>query len=145
MKDFYKELMIDTLKDYSHAKIFISNVGDQIEALEAKKDKNLISKYGDCQKGEGKSCEDNILDINAKIDLLKKNYKDGKNLIKNVEKAMSSLSDEEIDITLKVYGNIEKKSNISYLIDTYHYEKTQIYRIANYCLKYISKNMYGGC
>ena len=137
--------MIDTLKDYNHAKIFIESVPLQIESLENKKNKNMIAKYGENQKGESKTLEDTILDINAKIDLLRKNYKDAKILIESTERAMGNLSDEEIEITLGIYGNIDKKSNLKGLMDKYHYEKSQVYRMANYGLRYISLNMYGKC
>lgn len=137
--------MIDTLKNYNHAKIFIESVPLQIESLENKKNKNMIAKYGENQKGEGKSLEDAILDINAKIDLLRKNYKDAKILIESTERAMGNLSDEEIEITLGIYGNIDKKSKLKGLMDKYHYEKSQVYRMANHGLRYISLNMYGKC
>ena len=137
--------MIDTLKDYNHAKIFIESVPLQIESLENKKNKNMIAKYGENQKGESKTLEDTILDINAKIDLLRKNYKDAKILIESTERAMGNLSDEEIEITLGIYGNIDKKSNLKGLMDKYHYEKSQVYRMANHGLRYISLNMYGKC
>lgn len=137
--------MIDTLKNYNHAKIFIESVPLQIESLENKKNKNMIAKYGENQKCEGKSLEDVILDINAKIDLLRKNHKDAKILIVATEMAMGNLSDEEIEITLGIYGNIDKKSKLKGLMDKYHYEKSQVYRIANHGLRYISLNMYGKC
>lgn len=135
--------MINTLKDYNHAKIFIQNVPLQIESLENKKNKNMIAKYGESEKGEGKSLEDTILDINAKIDLLRKNYKDALVLIDATQIAMGCLSDEEIEITLGIYGNIDKKSKLNDLMKKYHYEKSQVYRIANHGLRYISLNMYG--
>lgn len=137
--------MIDTLKNYNHAKIFIESVPLQIESLENKKNKNMIAKYGESQKGEGKSLEDTILDINAKIDLLRKNYRDAKVLIESTERAMGNLSDDEIEITLGIYGNINKKSQLGDLMKKYHYEKSQVYRMANHGLRYISLNMYGKC
>lgn len=145
MRKFYELAVKDKLERYVYAKACVGDLEVKIEQLKAmEKNKNLIGKYG--LSNGGGSClsqEDIILNINAEIEELENNYKFNMYIIQNIEKAMIGLSDEEKEITLTVHGNRKRENKIYKLSCKYHYEKSQLYRIANDGLRHISLKLYG--
>ena len=143
MRDFYRNLVIDKLLRYEHAKSFIESSSLEIKELESKKDPKIIGSYG---LSVGKASHDDIdvlLNINAKIDLLKNNREENLRLVKSLDRAMVGMSESEKDITVGIYGSRKRDSRIYDLCKKYKYEKSQLYRIANDGLRHISLKLYG--
>lgn len=144
MQDFYEKMVKDKLKRYTYAKDFISNAENQVEELETKKASKLISTYGTAPLfGGGSSQEDKIININAKIEMLNKNINNNKKIVRDIEYGLKGLSDEEIDITLTIYGQRQGWNKIDKLKRDYHYSKTRLYEIARASLEHISYRLYG--
>lgn len=144
MQDFYEKMVKDKLKRYTYAKDFISNAENQVEELETKKASKLISTYGTAPLFGGESSqEDKIININAKIEMLNKNINNNKKIVRDIEYGLKGLSDEEIDITLTIYGQRQGWNKIDKLKRDYHYSKTRLYEIARASLEHISYRLYG--
>ncbi len=120
MQEFYEKLVKDNLKKYVYAKDFIRNASLQVEELENKKASKLTSTYGTTPLfGGGSSQEDKIININAKIEMLNKNINNNKKIVRDVEYGLKGLSDEEIDITLTIYGQRQGWNKIDNLKKEY--------------------------
>ena len=144
MQDFYEKLVKDKLKKYMYAKEFIDTAADQVEELEAKKDSKMISNYGISPTfGGGSTQEDKIINFNAKIEMLSKNRANNKKIVEDVEYGLKGLSDQEIDITLTIYGKKQSWDKIDELKTKYHFSKTRLYDIARGGLEHISFRLYG--
>lgn len=144
MQDFYEKMVKEKLKRYTYAKDFIKNAENQVEELETKKQSKLTSTYGTAPLfGGGSSQEDKIININAKIEMLNKNINNNKKIVRDVEYGLKGLSDEEIDITLTIYGQRQGWNKIDKLKEEYHYSKTRLYEIAKSGLEHISYRLYG--
>lgn len=144
MQDFYEKLVKENLKKYVYAKDFITNAKQQVEELENKKASKLTSTYGTAPLfGGGSSQEDKIININAKIEMLNKNINSNKKIVRDVEYGLKGLSDEEINITLTIYGQRQGWNKIDNLKREYHYSKTSLYEIARASLEHISYRLYG--
>lgn len=144
MQEFYEKLVKDNLKKYVYAKDFIRNASLQVEELENKKASKLTATYGTAPLfSGGSSQEDKIININAKIEMLNKNINNNKKIVRDVEYGLKGLSDEEIDITLTIYGQRQGWNKIDNLKREYHYSKTRLYEIAKSGLEHISYRLYG--
>lgn len=144
MQDFYEKLVKDNLKKYVYAKDFIINAKQQVEELENKKASKLTSTYGTAPLyGGGSSQEDKIININAKIEMLTKNINSNKKIVRDIEYGLDGLTDEEIDITITIYGQKQGWNKIDELKREYHYSKTRLYEIAKSGLEHISYRLYG--
>lgn len=144
MQDFYEKLVKDNLKKYVYAKDFIINARQQVEELEDKKASKLTSTYGTAPLyGGGSSQEDKIININAKIEMLTKNINSNKKIVRDIEYGLEGLTDEEIDITLTIYGQRQGWNKVDNLKREYHYSKTRLYEIAKSGLEHISYRLYG--
>ena len=93
--------------------------------------------------GGGTSQEDKIININAKIEMLSKNLDKNKKIVRDVDFGMAGLSDEEKDITLKIYGKKQKWDKIENLKKEYHYSKSRLYDIARASMEHIALRLYG--
>lgn len=145
MRHFYELAVKDKLEKYVYAKESLKDLEENIKNLKSiEKNKNLISKYGiHVGGGERISQEELILNINAEIEDLENNYAMNIHLISTIEKALVGMSEREKEITLEIYGHPNKPGKILPLIHKYHYEKSQIYRIAQEGLRHISLKLYG--
>nr|DAN81525.1 MAG TPA: Protein of unknown function (DUF722) [Caudoviricetes sp.] len=144
MQEFYEKLVKENLRKYIYAKDFLKSASQQVEELENKKDSKLTSTYGTAPLfGGGSSQEDKIININAKIEMLNKNINNNKKIVRDVEYGLKGLSDEEIDITLTIYGQRQGWNKIDKLKREYHYSKTRLYEIARASLEHISYRLYG--
>ena len=120
MQEFYEKLVKENLRKYVYAKDFIRNASLQIEELENRKASKLTSTYGTAPLyGGGSSQEDKIININAKIEMLNKNIKNNKEIVKDVEYGLEGLSNKEIDITLSIYGQKQRWDKIDELKGKY--------------------------
>lgn len=137
-------LVKEKLKKYVYAKDFIDHATSQVEELKSKKESKMIASYGlkPCF-GGGSSQEDKIINVNAKIEMLEKNIKSNKDIVDSVDYGLKGLSEEEIDITLCIYGKKQSWDKVKTLKDKYHYEKSQLYNIARSGLEHISYRLYG--
>lgn len=146
MRHFYELAVKDKLEKYVYAKESLKIIEENIKTLKSMdKNKNLISKYGlSIGKGKAISQEELILNINAEIEALENNYKINMQVISMMDKAMEDMSDSEKEIVLTIYGHPNKGHKLRPLMHKYHYEKSQIYRIAQEGLRHISLRLYGG-
>ena len=104
----------------------------------------MVASYGLSPSfGGGSSQEDKIININAKIEMLEKNIVKNKDIVRSVDYGLKGLSEEEIDITLSIYGKKQSWDKVKKLKDKYHYEKSQLYNIARAGLEHISRRLFG--
>lgn len=145
MQEFYERLIKEELFKYQILKESLPNINNQIEELESKKISKVVATYGtQPMGGGGSSQEDKLLNINAKIDLLRRNREYAIKHIAKVDNALKKLNNMEKDIVLNIHGRRGKRDGVlALLIDRYHYEKSHIYRIADDCLERISFFLYG--
>lgn len=146
MQELYVNLIKDMLKKYVYAKDFIDHAEDQIGELEAKKEGKLIAKYGPATgsaTGGSKDSGDKILNLNAKIYMLKKNFEKNEDIVKEAEHAFEGLSWMEIDITVSIYGTKRSWNKIDLLKEKYNYEKSQLYAIAKSSMEHMAYRLYG--
>lgn len=143
MQDTYKIIVKEKLRRYKEIKDTYKNSLDKIRELEEMK-KNISVRWGDeTVKGGGSSYEDKLLNINSEIEMLRDSYKGNIKLIRDIDSALYKLSSRDKDIVLQIYGTYERGNKIRELESKYHYEKSQLYRIANDSLRKISLNLYG--
>ena len=144
MQDFYMNLVKEKLKKYVYAKDFIEHATNQVEELKSKKESKMVASYGLSPSfGGGSSQEDKIININAKIEMLEKNIVKNKDIVNSVDYGLIGLSEEEIDITLSIYGKKQSWDKVKKLKDKYHYEKSQLYNIARAGIEHISQRLFG--
>lgn len=144
MQDLYEKMIKDLLRKYVYASDFISRAKWQIEELETKKENRQVAKYG--LSTPGGSCEgpdDKIININAKISMLKKNIKSNQAIVADVNFGLEGLSDAEKDITISIYGYRQRWGKIDELIEKYNYSKSNLYEIANASLEHMARRLYG--
>ena len=150
MQEFYRRLVKEELNRYTIFKESVGSISSQIRELEAKKFKSGVTSY-DINPGKPSSDggvftkeEIRIININSKIDLLTRNREKALAHIDRMEGAMECLDYKEKDILLGLYGNCGRRDGkLNALIDKYNYEKSHLYRIANYSLEKISYRLYG--
>lgn len=144
MQDFYMNLVKEKLRKYVYAKDFIEHAINQVEELKSKKESKMIASYGlkPCF-GGGSSQEDKIINVNAKIEMLEKNILKNKDIVDSVDYGLKGLSEEEIDITLSIYGKKQSWDKVDELKSRYNYSKSRLYGIARIGLEHISFRLYG--
>lgn len=150
MQDFYKKLVKEELYYYSRYKDSLASVSCRIRELEDKKIKSGVANYS---LSEGKGSADGgfftneekaIIDTNAKIDMLKKNKENALDHIAKMDRAMEGLDYKEKDILLSIYGRRGvRDGRLDQLISKYHYEKSQLYNIANKGIEKVAFRLYG--
>lgn len=144
MQDLYEKMIKDLLRKYVYASDFISRAKWQIEELETKKENRQVAKYG--LSTPGGSCEgpdDKIININAKISMLKKNIKSNQAIVADVNFGLEGLSDAEKDITISIYGYRQRWSKIDELKEKYNYSRSSLYEIANASLEHMARRIFG--
>lgn len=137
-------LVKEKLRKYVYAKDFIEHAINQVEELKSKKESKMIASYGlkPCF-GGGSSQEDKIINVNAKIEMLEKNILKNKDIVDSVDYGLKGLSEEEIDITLSIYGKKQSWDKVDELKSRYNYSKSRLYGIARIGLEHISFRLYG--
>lgn len=144
MQDLYETLIKDKLKKYLYAKDFICYAERQVEELRTKKQSKMVATYGLAPTfGGGSSQEDKLININAKIETLRKNIANNKAIVKDVEYGLVGLSEDEVDITLTIYGKKQSRNKVEDLKSKYHFSKSRLYAIAREGMKHISLRLYG--
>lgn len=144
MQDLYEKMIKDLLRKYVYASDFISRAKLQIEELETKKESRQVAKYGlSSPGGSSEGPDDKIININAKISMLKKNIKSNQAIVADVNFGLEGLSDAEKDITISIYGYRQRWGKIDELIEKYNYSKSNLYDIANACLEHMARRLYG--
>lgn len=146
MQDFYRRLIKDELYRYVVVK---DSIGDLKLQLKELKDKRLS--YGVAQYGvtSGVSSETNkeemkIINLNCKISNLEKNISNSEELIEKMEKALGHLEPMEKEVLISLHGYRGRRDGrLEALIEKYHYEKSNLYKIANRCLEETSIRLYG--
>lgn len=144
MQDLYEKMIKDLLRKYVYASDFISRAKLQIEELETKKESRQVAKYGlSSPGGSSEGPDDKIININAKISMLKKNIKSNQDIVADVNFGIEGLSDAEKDITISIYGYRQRWGKIDELIEKYSYSKSSLYEIANAGLEHMARRLYG--
>lgn len=144
MQDFYMNLVKEKLKKYVYAKDFIDHATSQVEELKSKKESKMVASYGLAPSfGGGSSQEDKIINLNAKIEMLNNNIEKNKDIVDSVDYGLKGLSEEEIDITLSIYGKKQSWDKVEELKNKYNYSKSRLYGIARIGLEHISFRLYG--
>lgn len=125
-----------------HVRETISDITDRIEAINTRLTSTTM-RYGiDPVQGGGSGVETNILNGLSKKWLWKRNNEENIELVEIVENALKCLDESEKDILLTLYA-ADKKGAVYELMDKYHYEKTNIYTIANKALEKVSYRIFG--
>ena len=144
MQDLYERLIKDSLRKYVYARDFIERARLQIEELKTKKESRQIAKYGvSTPGGSSLGNDDKIININAKISMLEKNIKSNQEIIDEIRFGFEGLSDEEIDITISIYGYRQRWSKLDEIKDKYNYSRSTIYEIANASMEHMSRRIFG--
>ena len=150
MQDFYRKLVKEELYYYSRYKDSLASLSCRIRELEEQKIKSGVANYslsegkGSASGGTFSNEEKAIIDINAKIDMLKRNKENALEHIAMIDRAMEGLDFKERDILLNIYGRRGKRDGrLDMLIAKYHYEKSQLYNIANRAIENVAFRLYG--
>lgn len=144
MQELYERMIKDLLKKYIYARDFVDRAEWQIEELETKKESRQVVKYGlDTPGGSSEGPDDKIININAKISMLKKNIKSNQEIVDEVDFGLEGLSSIEKDITISIYGYRQRWGKIDELIEKYSYSKSNLYEIANASLEHMARRLYG--
>lgn len=142
MQDFYKNLCKDMLRKYMQVRETTHDIDLRIQELNDRLT-NTTVRYGvDPVQGGGTSQEDVYLNTIAKRAMLEHNNRVNKSIVSIVEKALKEITDKEADIVIRLYASDEKNVVLK-LMEEYHYEKRNIYYIANKALKTLSYKMFG--
>lgn len=142
VQDFYKGLCKEVLRKYMQVRTTTKEIDERIEEINDRLT-SITVRYGEeSVQGGGRNLDDTYLDNIAKRAMLEHNNRINKAIVEMVEKALTYLEDDEKDIVLTLYAS-GKRGAIYDLMEEYHYEKTQIYTIANRALKVLSYKMFG--
>lgn len=142
MQDFYKILCKEMLKKYMQVRETTHDIDLRIQELNDRLT-NTTVRYGvDPVQGGGTSQEDVYLNTIAKRAMLEHNNRVNKSIVSIVEKALKEITDKEADIVIRLYAS-DEKNVVFKLMEEYHYEKRNIYYIANKALKTLSYKMFG--
>jgi hypothetical protein len=134
----------DLLKKYVYARDFIDRAEWQIEELETKKESRQVARYGlDTPGGSSEGPDDKIININAKISMLKKNIKTNQEIVDEVHFGLEGLSSVESDITISIYGYRQRWSKLDELKEKYNYSRSSLYEIANASLEHMARRIFG--
>lgn len=144
MQELYERMIKDLLKKYVYARDFIDRAEWQIEELETKKESRQIAKYGlSTSGGSSEGPDDKIININAKISMLKKNIKTNQEIVDEVDFGLEGLSSVEGDITISIYGYRQRWSKLDELKEKYNYSRSSLYEIANASLEHMARRIFG--
>lgn len=142
VQDFYKGLCKEVLRKYVQVRTTTKEIDERIEEINERLT-SITVRYGEeSVQGGGRNLDDTYLDNIAKRAMLEHNNRINKAIVEMVESALTYLDDDEKDIVMTLYAS-GKRGAIYDLTEEYHYEKTQIYTIANRALKVLSLKMFG--
>lgn len=123
---------------------FLDRAEWQIEELETKKESKQVAKYGmSTPGGSSEGPDDKIININAKISMLKKNIKTNQEIVDEVHFGLEGLSSVESDITISIYGYRQRWSKLDELKEKYNYSRSSLYEIANASLEHMARRIFG--
>lgn len=144
MQELYERMIKDLLKKYVYAMDFLDRAEWQIEELETKKESKQVAKYGmSTPGGSSEGPDDKIININAKISMLKKNIKTNQEIVDEVHFGLEGLSSVESDITISIYGYRQRWSKLDELKEKYNYSRSSLYEIANASLEHMARRIFG--
>lgn len=144
MQELYERMIKDLLKKYVYARDFVDRAEWQIEELETKKESRQVAKYGiSTPGGSSEGPDDKIININAKISMLKKNIKTNQEIVDEVHFGLEGLSSVESDITISIYGYRQRWSKLDELKEKYNYSRSSLYEIANASLEHMARRIFG--
>lgn len=142
VQEFYKCLCKEILKKYLQVRTTTKEIDDKITEISDRLT-NITVRYGDeSVQGGGRNLDDTYINNIAKRALLERNNRVNKALVEMVENALTYLDEKEKDIVMTLYAYGERGA-VYELMDKYHYERAQIYNIANEALKVLSYKMFG--
>lgn len=142
MQDFYKGLCKEVLRKYVQVRTTTKEIDERIEEINERLT-SITVRYGEeSVQGGGRSLDDTYLDNIAKRAMLEHNNRINKAIVEMVEKGLTYLEDNEKDIVMTLYAS-GKQGAVYDLMEEYHYEKRNIYNIANRALKVLSLKMFG--
>ncbi|WP_308652483.1 hypothetical protein [uncultured Anaerococcus sp.] len=142
MQDFYKSLCKEILRKYVQVRTTTKEIDERIEEINGRLT-SITVRYGEeSVQGGGRNLDDTYLDNIAKRAMLEHNNRINKAIVEMVESALTYLDDDEKDIVMTLYASGQRGA-VYDLMEEYHYEKTQIYTIANRALKVLSYKMFG--
>ncbi len=144
MQELYERMIKDLLRKYVYARDFVDRAKWQIEELETKKENRQVAKYGmSTPGGSSEGLDEKIININAKISMLKKNIKSNQEIVDEVDFGLEGLSSIERDITISIYGYRQRWSKIDELKEKYNYSRSSLYEIANASLEHMARRIFG--
>lgn len=142
VQDFYKGLCKEVLRKYVQVRTTTKEIDERIEEINERLT-SITVRYGEeSVQGGGRNLDDTYLDNIAKRAMLEHNNRINKAIVEMVESALTYLDDDEKDIVMTLYAS-GKQGAVYDLMDQYHYEKRNIYNIANRALKVLSLKMFG--
>lgn len=131
------------LRDYYYKKLGLPDLNKKIENLkENKYSPGGIWSGTDPVKGGGTKQEDKLLEINAKLCVYEKNYKENIEFIDSVEKALESLNELESKIIYEMWIS-DTRNGLKRLCKELNYSKSSIYNISDNVLYKMAVLLYG--
>lgn len=135
--------VIADLNLYGQRKKFLENVDNQLMCLE-----NDFAALKGCatdsevvKGGTGRS-EDRMLNNIVKRDKLKQNKRLAAEFVEQIEKVLDMLSKQQQEILTEFFVD-RSKGHIERLMDKYHIERSQVYRLKDESLHNFTILMYG--
>lgn len=133
--------IIDDLEAIENCRKALDNIPAQIKTLELKKDTLKATTYDkDVVDGGVNHAEDAMIVVLQKQDELAKNYKATQAFIKEQERLLGDLDDDERTVLENMYVS---RVPIEDIKDRLHIEQSQVYNIRNRAFKHLAQLRFG--
>lgn len=142
-RNIWKDKIIEELEKYRPRKQAEKNIPEQIRELES--EMTSIKSPGTDNtggRGGGGRYDDRYLNNIVTRELLAENLKEVKRQLKRMDRALSTLTDEEMEIVISFYMDQEKEAAFN-LADRLNIDRKTVYPRRETALKKLSQAMYG--
>lgn len=139
----WKKEAENDLRCYTKRKSALDNIRDQIMTLQLEQ-KSIKACTADSEpvKGGGSKTEDRWINNIVKIERLSLSYSAAKKIVSLIEKGLDGLTEEQKDFLTQFYID-RQDGHVERLMEKYHIETSQVYRIKDEALYYFTVTMYG--
>lgn len=139
----YRKWLIEDLQNLERQRTSISNMTEQLAALEAEYSAIKVTNYNKMPSGSGENIQEEKLLTNiAKRDEIEANLKATKLYVEYMDKILSQLTDTERTIVQRMFVKREKYAADN-LANDLGYETARIYQLKNQALTHLAQLRHG--
>lgn len=137
----YKEIVIEDLRNYNYLKQGVENAKARIRALEYAAEGLQSSELTVAGRRRGRR-DDRMVDNLAERERLKLNLRTAQTLLKMIDSALATLSEQEREILNEFYIN-KREGHAERLCHRFCVEKSKVYTMKDEALRKMAIGMYG--